>query len=64
MAYVAMKYNEESGKAMISSDWSDHFQNHNLKEEDVYIFTVRDERNSYFREPIVLLRLVINKIRV
>jgi hypothetical protein len=35
-----------------------------LKEDDVSIFTVRDERNSSFRDPTAWLRLVINKIHV
>jgi hypothetical protein len=56
--YAQMSYTK-SGKSMIQIGWYDTMEKHNLKVNDLYIFTFKDERNTTFRNPHTWLRLVI-----
>jgi hypothetical protein len=59
--YAQLSYNK-LGKAVIQIGWYDTMQKHNLKVNDLCIFTFMDERNYTKKDPYAWLRLVIEVV--
>ena len=57
--YVTMNYNENSGKAEISTGWRDTVLILKQKKNDICVFSFWDERNLPRRDRSAWLRLVI-----